>query len=203
MKKRYVHAFAAVVVLSALAVAATAAVGGTTEPAGDREAASSSSITTHPTSVQGMRQPLPPIARVQVQDVPGAALSESVLAFESRLKSVYLTPTTGGVCISLVRVGLGAGLTCGNRPATLLEGCHSHAVNAAPTCERATVYGIAPDGVDRVAVTAQDGVTIESEKVTNGVYLLDVALNNAPRTLEFDLEGDQVREPLPFVGMAN
>lgn len=196
MKRTHIHAVAVVVAVSALAVAATAAAGGAAESTGDRTGGERASI-------RGIPQPLPAIARAQVKDLPGADPSQSMVAVESPLGSVYLTPTAGGACISLVRPGLGAGLTCGTQPATLLEGCRSPAPGTPPTCEGATVYGVVPDGVDRVAVTKRDGRAVASEHVTNGVYLLNVSLDSAPAALQFEQAGDQIRQPLPFVGLAD
>jgi hypothetical protein len=209
MKTKHIVLVLTTAVACTLTVAAAAALGDSSpSPAGGEVAASGDAEPTGspaPAPVQGVSKRLPAIAAAQIADIPGAVPSESVVARQTPVGSVYLTPTARGACMSFVQPDLGAGLTCAaDRPATTFVGC-SGAPGEPPTCERAFVYGRVPAGVESVQLSSADGTKLESGSGTNGVYLMDVALGarqvaDKAAAVEFEHAGEQVREPLAFAG---
>lgn len=128
---------------------------------------------------------LPHVAATEIGDIglPGIREDASIRALSKGESALYLTPATDGVCMSLVD-GTGATASCVPRegieggsgrpsPNAVLSGCVSESAGAAPECEAATLYGVVPDGVDRVAL-AGGQPDAPSAEVVNNAYLLEV-----------------------------
>lgn len=177
LKRTLVIAAGAAVIVSAASVFAVADDGAQDEPGIETVVGALSS--------PALAESLPSIAATEIGDIglPGIREDASIRALSKGESTLYLTPATGGVCMSLVD-GSGATASCVPRegieggsgrpsPSAVLSGCVSESAGVAPECETATLYGVVPDGVERV-VLSDGGPTAPSAEVVNNAYSLEV-----------------------------
>jgi hypothetical protein len=137
---------------------------------------------------------LPDVAVAEVEDLSpdGTDVADTIKARTTPEGSFYLTPTPQGACLTMVSDG-GATTRClpatdlaqpSGRPAqsVTLTGCTAESPEAAPDCDNAVIYGVAPNGVQRVVL---EGADERAGDVVNNVYVLSVPEAQAMAAVEY------------------
>jgi hypothetical protein len=137
---------------------------------------------------------LPAVATSEVESLApdGTDVANTIKARITDEGSFYLTPTPEGACVSMVSDG-GATVRClptadianptGKRSQSMtFTGCEAPTPESAPECEGAIIYGVAPNGVQEVALDVPNGPVAN---VTNNVYVLTVHEDQAMASVEY------------------
>jgi hypothetical protein len=151
---------------------------------------------------------LPGTARTEVDAAgpEGTVPAASVRALTQRSWSLYLTPAPEAVCLSIVDPHGGASASCSTGgdveagmafPAVVQEGCRLDTKDGSTTCVSALIYGVVPDGVDRVMVKVGSG-TPPSVDVQGNSYLVRVPMSQTPRAVSYESPNGPVVQPAPI-----
>lgn len=125
-------------------------------------------------------------------------------AFTRTGTTVYVLPGQEVACILLTGSSGGAtGPACDSPaelqsaaggPGVLHNDCTARSETDVPDCRAATVFGLAPDGVDEVTIVLDAGNSV-SAPVVNNAYLADVP--GDPQAVRFDTKAGAVKQLAP------
>lgn len=187
-----------------LSLVAVAQGGGTSASTSDGPNATVSALD----QPRGAEDALPQTAASEMEQlgVPGVRPDLSVRALSSSGSSLYLTPAADAVCLSSVDATGGASVNCRDDgaieagsagPTAVLTGCEGPPPPAKPVCQKVWLYGVVPDGVERVAADVASSPT-PTAGVTNNVYLLEIPFSLQPTAVRYTDNGQEVRQAVPF-----
>jgi hypothetical protein len=137
---------------------------------------------------------------------PGSDPASSVRAASHGAWSVYLTPATEAVCVSIANTDGGSGTSCRTRndlgegsalPGVVKLGCAVEFPGAVPSCSSALIYGVVPDGVTELAVEVASGAR-PIVVVERNAYLVEVPLSQDPSAVSYEGRGGTVTLPVPI-----
>jgi hypothetical protein len=107
-------------------------------------------------------------------------------------RSVYVVPTSDGVCAALTN-GTGAGVHCVGdgqlavgvqKPSSLYSGCEVEDESGVPRCKSVALYGLVPDGIEKVLAKLSDG-SVVTGTVGGNAYVIDSAASNEPVSVTY------------------
>jgi hypothetical protein len=163
-------------------------------------------------SVGALRRPrtaddaLPPNVAKYVEWAPlrgaNGRLARKALSKEGQ--DLYLLPGNGVVCLLVTGSGGGAaGPSCrtpaqlrseSGGPGALGLHCPGGSATELPACEGTRLFGVAPDGVDRVTVPIESGGSV-SVPVVNNAYLIDTP--GRPNEIRLEMGSRVIEQQVP------